>query len=125
MPEPAPVTPSAKTGAQVAGSPAMPRVQAAGDGDRSATIGSAAPAAPERSAAVGYHGCYLRIDASAGDSGVVAIAEPDLRRFLGGVGLGTLLLAREAPSGADLPLRTDERKGDRLPDGTSCRTNSL
>ena len=43
----------------------------------------------------GYHGCYLRIDASAGEANSVAIEESTLRHFLGGSGLGAWLLLQE------------------------------
>ena len=49
----------------------------------------------------GYHGRYLRIDLSSGTSTWVPLAEDVLRRFLGGVGLATYLLHREAPPGVD------------------------
>src|SRR5438067_3195700 len=49
----------------------------------------------------GYHGCYLRIDVGSGTSQRVPLLESVLRRFLGGVGLGTWLLHREAPAGVD------------------------
>ena len=49
----------------------------------------------------GYHGGYLRIDLERGESRTVALDESALRRFLGGVGLGTYLLARETPAGTD------------------------
>src|SRR5260221_8226744 len=49
----------------------------------------------------GYHGRYLRIDPRPGRTTVMPIDEPVLRHFLGGVGLGTWLLAREAPAGVD------------------------
>src|SRR3954462_6162473 len=49
----------------------------------------------------GYHGRYLRIDLSRGSAVAVPLAEDVLRRFLGGVGLGTYLLHREAPPGVD------------------------
>src|SRR6266404_3232679 len=57
----------------------------------------------------GYHGRYLRIDLSRGDSTWVTLPEHVLRRFLGGVGLGTYLLHSESragldPLGADAPL---------------------
>jgi aldehyde:ferredoxin oxidoreductase len=54
----------------------------------------------------GYHGRYLRIDLRAGGGASLPIAEPVVRRFLGGVGLGTWLLARETPPGID-PLDPD------------------
>ncbi len=49
----------------------------------------------------GYHGRYLRIDVAAGTAEWVPLAETVLRRFLGGVGLGTWILHREAPAGVD------------------------
>src|SRR5262245_15551396 len=49
----------------------------------------------------GYHGRYLRIDLSHGDAEMVPLAESVLRRFIGGVVLGTYLMHREAPAGVD------------------------
>ena len=49
----------------------------------------------------GYHGRYLRIDVTDGRAEFIPLAEEVLRRFLGGVGLGTWLLHREAPVGVD------------------------
>lgn len=49
----------------------------------------------------GYHGCYLRIDVSIGQAEIKPIAADELRRFIGGVGLGTWVLHREAPRGVD------------------------
>src|SRR5690349_8093761 len=49
----------------------------------------------------GYHGRYLRIDLSSGTGRWVPLPEHVLRRFLGGAGLGTYLLHREAPAGVD------------------------
>ncbi len=49
----------------------------------------------------GYHGRYLRVDLNQDTSTWVPLAEDVLRRFLGGVGLGTYLLHREAPAGVD------------------------
>ena len=49
----------------------------------------------------GYHGRYLRIDLTSGTSEWVPLAEDVLRRFVGGVGLATYLLHREAPVGVD------------------------
>src|SRR5882724_10448719 len=49
----------------------------------------------------GYHGRYLRIDLTRGTADEVPLAEDVLRRFLGGVGLATWLLHREAPAGVD------------------------
>src|SRR5262249_32935374 len=49
----------------------------------------------------GYHGRYLRIGAHPGETDLVALDEATLRDFLGGVGLGTWILAHENPSGAD------------------------
>src|SRR5690348_2761540 len=48
-----------------------------------------------------YHARYLRIDLAAGAATWVPLAEDVLRRFLGGVGLGTWLLHRENPPGVD------------------------
>jgi len=49
----------------------------------------------------GVHGQYLRINLSTGRHEVVPLAEPVLRAFLGGVGLGAWLVAHEMPAGAD------------------------
>src|SRR5947209_3205915 len=49
----------------------------------------------------GYHGRYLRIDLTSGTAVPVPLEEGVLRRFLGGVGLATYLLHREAPPGVD------------------------
>lgn len=49
----------------------------------------------------GFHGQYLRVDLTEGRSERIPLPESVLRRFLGGVGLGTWLLHREAPAGVD------------------------
>jgi aldehyde:ferredoxin oxidoreductase len=49
----------------------------------------------------GYHGRYLRIDLTRGTSDWVPLPQDVLRRFLGGVGLGTYLLHRESRPGLD------------------------
>lgn len=49
----------------------------------------------------GYHGAYLRADLNHCAASAVPLDESDLRRFVGGVGLGTFLLARETPAAAD------------------------
>src|SRR5262245_6885798 len=49
----------------------------------------------------GYHGRYLRIDLGSGAATAVPLPGDVLRRFLGGAGLGTYLLHREAPAGVD------------------------
>src|SRR3954451_13554338 len=54
----------------------------------------------------GYHGRYLRIDPRPGRTRCVPLAEPVLRDVLGGVGLGTWIVARETPVGVD-PLAPD------------------
>ncbi len=54
----------------------------------------------------GYHGRYLMVDAGSGLAALQPLDEAVLRRFLGGVGLGTWVVAREAPAGAD-PLGID------------------
>jgi aldehyde:ferredoxin oxidoreductase len=45
----------------------------------------------------GYHGRFLRIDLTGSRAAWVPLPEAVLRRFLGGVGLATYLLHREAP----------------------------
>src|SRR3954470_15793808 len=47
----------------------------------------------------GYHGRYLRIDPRPGRTRCVPLAEPVLRDVLGGVGLGTWIVAHETPAG--------------------------
>jgi aldehyde:ferredoxin oxidoreductase len=54
----------------------------------------------------GYHGRYLRIDVSSGQAEFHSIPADDLRRFIGGVGLGAWLLHRESPPAVD-PLAPD------------------
>jgi aldehyde:ferredoxin oxidoreductase len=49
----------------------------------------------------GYHGRYLRIDVTTGRAENLPLTVEVLRRFLGGVGLGTSLLHREAAGGLD------------------------
>jgi aldehyde:ferredoxin oxidoreductase len=49
----------------------------------------------------GYHGRYLRIDVTDGSARWVPLPEAVLRRFIGGVGLGTWLMHREAPARVD------------------------
>jgi aldehyde:ferredoxin oxidoreductase len=49
----------------------------------------------------GYHGRYLQIDVGTGASELVPLDEAVLRRFVGGVGLGAWLTARETRAGAD------------------------
>ena len=49
----------------------------------------------------GFHGAYLRVDLTTGDSARVPIEARILERVLGGVGLGSWLLHREAPMGID------------------------
>src|SRR5947209_6345761 len=49
----------------------------------------------------GYHGCYLRIDLGRSRIEEMPLPQPVLRRFLGGVGLATWLLHREAPANVD------------------------
>ena len=43
----------------------------------------------------GYHGCYLRVDLTSGQSDLRELAPSVLRRYLGGSGLGTYLLLNE------------------------------
>lgn len=54
----------------------------------------------------GYHGRYLMVDAGSGLAALQPLDDAVLRRFLGGVGLGTWVVARQAPAGAD-PLGVD------------------
>src|SRR3954451_1256849 len=54
----------------------------------------------------GYHGRYLRVDPRPGRTACVPLADSVLRGFLGGVGLGTWILAHETPAGA-APLGPD------------------
>src|SRR3982751_587301 len=49
----------------------------------------------------GYHGRYLRVDVGRGTADWRPLAEDVLRRFLGGVGLGTYPMHRECPAGVD------------------------
>jgi aldehyde:ferredoxin oxidoreductase len=49
----------------------------------------------------GYHARYLRVDLTSGKAAWLPLPEDVLRRFIGGVGLGTYLLHREAPAGVD------------------------
>lgn len=49
----------------------------------------------------GYHGRYLRIDLARAAGEWVSLPVDVCRRFIGGVGLGTWLLHREAPVGVD------------------------
>ncbi len=53
-----------------------------------------------------YHGRYLRIDSRDGRSGLLPIDQSALRQYLGGVGLGTWIVARETPPRVD-PLGPD------------------
>src|ERR1700719_4363127 len=49
----------------------------------------------------GYHGCYLRIDVSAGTSEYVPLSDRVLRQYLGGSGLGVKLLLDEGAAVMD------------------------
>src|ERR1700682_289879 len=49
----------------------------------------------------GYHARYLRIDLTRGSADFVPLTEDVLRRFIGGVGLATYLMHKEAPRGVD------------------------
>jgi aldehyde:ferredoxin oxidoreductase len=49
----------------------------------------------------GYHGCYGRFDLSGESWETVPLSEEVLRRFLGGVGIGTYLMHRECPAGVE------------------------
>ena len=54
----------------------------------------------------GYHGRYLRVDPRLDRAGCVPLDESTLRQFIGGVGLGTWIVANETPKGVD-PLGPD------------------
>jgi len=54
----------------------------------------------------GYHGCYLRIDASRGSVDRVPLAEALLRQYIGGSGLGVRLVLDEGGAAID-PLAPD------------------
>jgi aldehyde:ferredoxin oxidoreductase len=49
----------------------------------------------------GVHGRYLRLDPRPGRTGLVPLDTSVLRSFLGGVGLGTWIVAHETPPGTD------------------------
>lgn len=49
----------------------------------------------------GYHGAYLRIDLTRRVAEIVPLRESVLRRYIGGVGLGTWLLLQEGLDGVD------------------------
>ena len=49
----------------------------------------------------GFHGRYLRIDVARGAAEAISLSEETLRRYLGGVGLGTHLLLREGGAVVD------------------------
>src|SRR4051794_11598770 len=54
----------------------------------------------------GYHGRYLRVDPRPGRCGGAPLDESVIRGLIGGVGLGTWVVAHETPAGAD-PLGPD------------------
>jgi len=54
----------------------------------------------------GYHGRYLRVDPRPGRGGCVPLDGRTLRDYVGGVGLGTWIVAHETPAGVD-PLGPD------------------
>src|SRR6516165_5998406 len=49
----------------------------------------------------GYHGRYLRVDSDTGQKDCIGLDEAVLRAFIGGVGLGSWILANETPARAD------------------------
>ncbi|WP_197041241.1 aldehyde ferredoxin oxidoreductase family protein [Chondromyces apiculatus] len=65
----------------------------------SARSDDGAPAAPLP--AGGWFGRYLRVDLTGGEARAVSIAPAVSRMLVGGVGLGTWILARETPPGFD------------------------
>ena len=54
----------------------------------------------------GFHGRYLRYDLSRGEGEAISIEDRVLRSVLGGVGLGSWLLHKEAPVGVE-PLSAE------------------
>ena len=58
----------------------------------------------------GYHGRYLHVDLSTGKAETKPLGESVLRRFIGGVGLGTYLLHQESPSQLDALSPAELRK---------------
>jgi aldehyde:ferredoxin oxidoreductase len=54
----------------------------------------------------GWHGRYLRIDPRPGRTACIPLEESVLRGFVGGVGLGTWIVAHETPAGTE-PLAPD------------------
>ena len=54
----------------------------------------------------GYHGVYLRIDATSGQATRVPLSDTTLRQYIGGSGLGARLLLDEGAAAAD-PLSPD------------------
>src|SRR6185437_14331636 len=54
----------------------------------------------------GSHGRYLRIDPRPGRTACIPLDERVVRSFLGGVGLGSWVVAHETPAGTD-PLAPD------------------
>src|SRR5678809_794280 len=54
----------------------------------------------------GYHGCYLRIDVTAGSAERVPIPDAVLRQYIGGSGLGARLLLDQHAAVTD-PLSPD------------------
>ena len=59
------------------------------------------PSARGGTVLAGYHGRYVRVDAATGTLSSEALAPAILRRFVGGVGLGTWILAVETEPGTD------------------------
>ena len=49
----------------------------------------------------GYHGCYLQIDVGPGQAQHVSLSSSELRQFLGGSGLATLLLGQHKAATCD------------------------
>ncbi len=57
--------------------------------------------ANDRAETFAYHGRYLRLNVSSGQAEPVALSEGELRRSLGGIGLGVFLALREGGAAAD------------------------
>ena len=60
----------------------------------------------EESSLFGYHGRYLHIDLSFGNSREISLSQVELRRFIGGVGLAALVLDKHQAAMCD-PLSRD------------------
>ena len=67
----------------------------------------------------GYHGRYLLIDASTGESDHIPLSETVLRQYIGGSGLGARILLDENGVGSHFDSRNDSRPHYRIADPLS------